>query len=162
MGNITKRAVAGRQSPGIGAIALKMLGIRDAISAVNQRNVPIVFKIRRREAIVQTVRIESEVGVMRKKERPSAPPADIEFYAVVGFSVRIMTAILGGGPALAIRESHRVLASPAGIVIARGHAVRRRGHRKEIGDHHFVEANERMVDAPGPERRPVPIQEMAL
>ena len=162
VGNIAGRAVAGSQSPGVGAIALKMFGIRNAISAVDQGNVAVVFKIRRAEAIAQTVGIESEIGVVRKKEGTSGANADIELYAVVRVSVRIVIPVLGAGPSLAIRESHGILACPAGIVITGGNAVCRRCHCKKIGNHHFVEANERMVDTPSPKRRPMPVQEMAL
>src|SRR5215470_4700759 len=73
-----------------------------------------------------------------------------------------MIPIFAAGPARAIREGPGILAGPAGIVITRGNAMSLRGHRQKISDHHFVEANERVMNSPGPERRPVPVQEMAV
>src|SRR5215467_1530176 len=162
MGNITERTIAGRQSPGIRAVAWKMFGIGDAISTVDQGYVPVVFKIGRSEAIVQAVRVKSEKRVVRKKERAACAHADVEFYVVVGISIRIVIPVFAAGPAFAVSEGPGILAGPPGIVIARGNAVSRRGHREKIGDHHFVEANKRMVDAPGPKGRPVPVQEVAV
>lgn len=43
VGNISERAVAGGQSPGIRAVAREVFGIRDAISAVDQGNVARLF-----------------------------------------------------------------------------------------------------------------------
>src|SRR5690348_1695924 len=162
MRNVTIGAVACRQSPGVGAVALKVFGIGDAISAVDQSNVAVIFKIGRCETIAQAVRIKTEEGVMRKKERAARAHADVEFYAVVGVPVRIMTSIFRSGPAFAISNGPGILAGPAGIVVARRNPVCPRGHRQKISDHHFIEPNQRMVNAPSPERGPMPIQEMAL
>src|SRR5215470_4150094 len=93
--NIAKGAVAGRQTPAVGAVALKMFGIRNAIGAVNQGNVPIVFKVGRREAVVQAVRIEGEIRVVSEEKRPACAHADVEFYAVVIVPVRIVIPIFG-------------------------------------------------------------------
>ena len=40
--------------------------------------------------------------------------------------------------------------------------MRRRSDRQQINDHHLIESRKRMIDVPGPMRRPVPIERIAL
>ena len=67
MRDVTLRAVARRQPPGIGAVAVEVLGICYRIRTIYQSDVAVVFKIGRCIVIAQAVRIKAEIRVMREK-----------------------------------------------------------------------------------------------
>src|SRR5580698_7040304 len=145
--HITVGAVAGSQTPRIWTVPSEVFRIRNRVGAINPRDIAIVLEIRFGETIVQAMRIETHIGVVGKEERPSAAHANVELNSEIAVAVAI---------AVAFRA-----ARPAGIVKRRWHRMCRRRHAEQIGNHYFVEADERMMDLPRPLRRPMPIQKAA-
>src|ERR1700683_4963146 len=126
MRQVTLRAIARGQTPGIRPVSREVFGIVDAIGSVNERPLAVVLKIRRSKAVVQTVRIESEVRVMREKQRPSRSHAYIQLDSVIGVAVGVVISIPTARPSRPIVQRVLRLPRPSGVIQIRGNAVRRR------------------------------------
>lgn len=71
-----------------------------------------------------------------------------------------MIAVRSAGPSFTILYGSFRLPCPSGVIERWRHGVRRRSHAEKIGDHYFVESDERMVNLPCPLRRPVPVKKI--
>ena len=109
---------------------------------------------------MQAVRVEAHVGVVREKERTAGADTDIEFDAIVSVSIAVVVALYAARPSFPIGDRPLGLSDPSRVIKTRRHGVCGRGNTEEIGDHHLVESDERMMNLPRPLRRPMPIQEI--
>ena len=75
-----------------------MLRVGDAIRAIDHRNVAVVFKVRRRVAVVQAVRVKSEVGIVCEEERAAGSNADVKFDPVVRLPVAVVISCRAARP----------------------------------------------------------------
>ena len=73
-----------------------MLGIGDAIRAIDQRDVAVVLEIRGGVTVLQTVRIEAEERVVGEEQRASAADSNVELDSVIGVPVTVLISVRTG------------------------------------------------------------------
>src|SRR6266481_3643138 len=99
---------------------------------------------------------------MGEEKRAPVPYSYIELDSVVRMPVAIMISIFAARPAFPIVNCRLRLPSPSGIVKIDRHAVGGRSHGQQVGDHHLIESDQRVMNLPSPLRRPVPVNKIAL
>ena len=104
MRHVSPRPVAGGEAPRISAVSGEVLWVGDTVCAIDQGNVAVVFKVRRSVAVVQAVRVKSEVGIVCEEERASGSNADVEFYPVVRLPIAVVVSCRASRPASAIAQ----------------------------------------------------------
>src|ERR1700674_2315532 len=144
MWNVARWAIAGRQSPGVRAISLEVLGIGNRICAINQRDVAVVVEVRGCIAVMQAVRIEADVRILSEEERSSRTNSYIELNSEIGVPISVVISVGRARPACAIVQSILRLPCPPRVVEIGGQRMRRRGYGQKVSDHHLVESDERM------------------
>src|SRR5580692_4238109 len=151
MWHVAPGAIARRKAPRVRTIPLVMLRILDAVSAIDQRQMAIVFEVIRKP-IANPAGIKSHVRIMGKEKRISLFGANLQFDSIKSLAVEEVVVLRSVSGAV----------GPARVVKAHWHSVRGRSDGKQVDDHHFVEPGEAMIDVPGPFRRPVPVERVTL
>src|SRR5262249_58540656 len=102
MGHIAFRTIRRSEAPCVGAVARIVFGIGDAIGTIDQSEVPIVFEVGRAVAVVQAVRVESEVRVVGEKQWSAGPDSNLELDPIISVTIAIVIAVERAGPPSAI------------------------------------------------------------
>src|SRR5881227_2203834 len=88
MGHIAAIAVACRESPAVGAIALVMLRVLDAVLAIDERVVAVLFPVIGMP-VLQSVGINPHEAIVGKEQRAAIVESQRQLHAIVGLVVDV-------------------------------------------------------------------------
>ena len=80
---------------------------------------------------------------MREEERPAGSHANIQLDSKICVAVPVMVAVFRARPSCTVFLGALRLAGPAGIIHFRGTPWVGEAMAQKIGDHHFIEADQR-------------------